>query len=62
MKSNMSLLLVSAFLWACVTVNGGEPTEGFTQVPLKNANFVIQKPYNIPLDQRYSFKDGVHRM
>ncbi|XP_054786004.1 citrate-binding protein-like [Prosopis cineraria] len=62
MKSILSFLLVSVFVLVCVTVNGGDPTDGFTPVPLTDANFVIQKPYNIPLDQRYSFRDGVHRL
>ncbi|XP_028763871.1 citrate-binding protein-like [Neltuma alba] len=62
MKSTLSFLLVSLFLSVCVAVNGGDPTDGFTPVPLTDKNIVIQKPYNIPLDQRYSFKDGVHRM
>ncbi|KAI4348092.1 hypothetical protein L6164_008854 [Bauhinia variegata] len=43
-------------------VFGADPTAGFTPVPLTPANFVLQKPYDIPLDQRYSYKDGVHRM
>ncbi|KAK7283559.1 hypothetical protein RIF29_13147 [Crotalaria pallida] len=42
-------------------VFGADPTDGFTLVPLTQANFKLQKPYNIPLDQRYSYKDGVHR-
>ncbi|KAK4253093.1 hypothetical protein QN277_010913 [Acacia crassicarpa] len=62
MKSTLSFLLVCVSLLVCVTVNGADPTDGFTLVPLTDANFVIQKPYDIPLEQRYSFKDGVHRL
>jgi hypothetical protein len=40
---------------------GEDPTYGFTSVPLTEENFQVQKPYNIPIDQRYSFIDGVHR-
>lgn len=39
-----------------------DPTKGFTNIPLTHANFEFQKPYNVPLDQRYSFENGVHRM
>lgn len=39
-----------------------DPTFGFSSVPLTQANFKLQKPYDIPLDQRYSYKDGVHRL
>ncbi|KAK9270056.1 hypothetical protein L1049_025629 [Liquidambar formosana] len=41
---------------------GADPTDGFTPVPLTNSNFELQKPYNVPLDERYSYEDGVHRM
>ncbi|CAI8587962.1 unnamed protein product [Vicia faba] len=53
------LLLVS--IENIVRVYGEDPTYGFTSVPLTEANFVVQKPYNIPVEQRYSFIDGVHR-
>ncbi|PRQ24685.1 putative concanavalin A-like lectin/glucanase domain-containing protein [Rosa chinensis] len=36
-----------------------DPTDGFTLVPLTEDNFKLQKPYNEPLDDRYSYKDGV---
>ncbi|XP_057446054.1 citrate-binding protein-like [Lotus japonicus] len=39
-----------------------DPTFGFSSVPLTQANFKLQKPYDTPLDQRYSYKDGVHRL
>lgn len=62
MKSTMSFVLVSVLLLVCVKVHGGDPTDGFTSIPMTRGNFVIQKPYDIPLEQRYSFKDGVHRL
>ncbi|KAJ1438434.1 Concanavalin A-like lectin/glucanase domain superfamily [Sesbania bispinosa] len=43
-------------------VCGEDPTSGFTPVPLTQENFVLQKPYDIPLDQRYSYNDGIHRL
>ncbi|MED6186795.1 hypothetical protein PIB30_070203 [Stylosanthes scabra] len=36
-------------------------TQGFTAVPLSNSNFQVQKPYDVPQDQRYSFINGVHK-
>ncbi|KAF5735346.1 citrate-binding protein-like [Tripterygium wilfordii] len=41
-----------------------DPTDGFTSIGLTKANFEIQRPYNIPVDERYqfSFNDGVRRL
>ena len=36
-------------------------TLGFTEFPLNTSNFHHDKPYNLPLKARYSFKHGVHR-
>ena len=41
--------------------NAADPTDGFTLVPLKPQNFKLDKPYNEPLKNRYSYKDGVRR-
>jgi hypothetical protein len=38
-----------------------DPTQGFTLVSLDNSNLVIQKPYNVPVNQRYNFTNGVHQ-
>ncbi|GJY70915.1 citrate-binding protein-like protein [Tanacetum coccineum] len=38
-----------------------DPTQGFTIVPLTSSSFIYQKPYNVPLESRYSFDDGVRR-
>ncbi|KAK2429288.1 citrate-binding protein [Trifolium repens] len=65
MSSSYIFLIISLFLLVCieniVPICGEDPTYGFTSVPLTEANFEVQKPYNIPIDQRYSFIDGVHR-
>ncbi|KAF3440513.1 hypothetical protein FNV43_RR18797 [Rhamnella rubrinervis] len=37
-------------------------TKGFLRLPLNQSNLVIQRPYNVPEKQRYSFVDGVHRL
>ncbi|GKU95155.1 hypothetical protein SLEP1_g8551 [Rubroshorea leprosula] len=39
-----------------------DPTKGFLSLPLNQSNFVIQKPYDIPVDQRYKFSEGVHKL
>ncbi|KAF5942480.1 hypothetical protein HYC85_020122 [Camellia sinensis] len=37
-----------------------DPTNGFTNVALTEYNFELQKPYDIPLEQRYSYYNGIH--
>ncbi|CAL5348593.1 unnamed protein product [Camellia sinensis] len=37
-----------------------DPTDGFTNIPLTESNFKLQKPYDMSLEQRYSFQNGVH--
>ncbi|XP_016483757.1 citrate-binding protein-like [Nicotiana tabacum] len=39
-----------------------DPTDGFTSVTLSESNFQIQKPYDVAVNQRYSFINGVHKM
>ncbi|CAI0396155.1 unnamed protein product [Linum tenue] len=58
------LVLPAAILFGSdiAAASAGDPTDGFTEVPLKPSNIALQKPYDVPLDQRYSFIDGVHRM
>ncbi|KAL3504493.1 hypothetical protein ACH5RR_034334 [Cinchona calisaya] len=38
-----------------------DPTSGFTNVPLTEANFRRERPYNVPLEDRYSYVNGTHR-
>ncbi|KAL8243234.1 hypothetical protein R6Q59_009492 [Mikania micrantha] len=59
---NLLLLLVClSFLDKPLMGVAFDPTKGFTNVPLTSNSFVYQKPYNVPLKNRYSFKNGVHR-
>ncbi|KAM7253409.1 hypothetical protein ACFE04_026027 [Oxalis oulophora] len=51
------LLLIVVFL-KCMYIRA-DPTDGFTQLPLTNANFKLQKPYNMPLHDRYNFTNGI---
>ncbi|KAI3451042.1 hypothetical protein Pfo_007707 [Paulownia fortunei] len=39
-----------------------DPTKGFIPQHLNKSNLVIERPYNVPVNQRYSFKDGVHKL
>ncbi|KAL6870751.1 hypothetical protein ACP4OV_014599 [Aristida adscensionis] len=51
-------------LAAAATCAGGGSslTAGFTRVPLMESQFVVQKPYDVPLPERYEFAGGVRRM
>ncbi|XP_077239692.1 citrate-binding protein-like [Tasmannia lanceolata] len=61
-----SLLAVSIFtIFLCIYHKAigwapSNPTEGFVSLPLNSSNFQIQKPWNLPENQRYRFIDGIH--
>ncbi|KAJ4827770.1 hypothetical protein Tsubulata_020871 [Turnera subulata] len=38
------------------------PTTGFNSFPLNQSNLVIQRPYDVPENERYSFSNGVHKL
>ncbi|XP_045823735.1 citrate-binding protein-like [Trifolium pratense] len=42
-------------------VSAIDPTVGFTCVPLDSSHYVLQKPYDVSLNERYSFTNGVHK-
>ncbi|KAI7752081.1 hypothetical protein M8C21_008382 [Ambrosia artemisiifolia] len=44
------------------TCSQSNPTSGFTRLPFNKSHYVNHKPYNVPLDQRYSFINGVHKL
>ncbi|XVE55139.1 hypothetical protein DITRI_Ditri03aG0136600 [Diplodiscus trichospermus] len=54
------VVLVSCFNDRCIC--GADPTDGFTPVPLTDENFDLQKPYDIPLSQRYNYSNGVRSL
>lgn len=39
-----------------------DPTKGFISLPFNTSVYRIQKPYNKQENQRYSFKNGVHKL
>ncbi|KAF5464519.1 hypothetical protein F2P56_014592 [Juglans regia] len=55
------LLLLVSSSWEPLHLCGADPTDGFTRVPLTEENFVLQKPYDVPLEDRYTCKNGVRR-
>ncbi|KAF5467738.1 hypothetical protein F2P56_011960 [Juglans regia] len=65
MKTSVYCSILVVLILASFLENGhlcvADPTDGFTPVPLTDANFKLQKPYDIPLEDRYTYKDGVHR-
>lgn len=53
--------LVLAFSDQQKTV-AADPTDGFTALPFDKSVYNIHKPYDLPVDQRYSFVNGVHKL
>ncbi|KAG8052608.1 hypothetical protein GUJ93_ZPchr0001g32727 [Zizania palustris] len=39
-----------------------DPSQGFTEVSLAESNFVVHRPYNVPISQRYSFDGKVRKL
>nr|XP_027076863.1 citrate-binding protein-like [Coffea arabica] len=52
------LLYTSQLATACSI----DPTDGFVELPFNTSFYHIQKPFDLPVDQRYSFVDGVHKL
>ncbi|KAL4569248.1 hypothetical protein LXL04_024884 [Taraxacum kok-saghyz] len=63
--SHFLLYISLVFLFIYKAMGACEPidtTLGFVSQPLNRSNLDIQKPYNLPVDQRYSFSKGVHKL
>ncbi|KAA8530990.1 hypothetical protein F0562_005720 [Nyssa sinensis] len=64
----LSSLVYLTIVWLMISYQAAkawkpiDPTEGFISLPLNQSNLVIQRPYDVPEDQRYSFVDGVHKL
>ncbi|XP_011045695.1 PREDICTED: citrate-binding protein-like [Populus euphratica] len=50
------LLVCQSFGWPI------DPTHGFKQLPFNTSFYHIQKPYNLPETDRYSFFSGIHKL
>ncbi|KAK1423615.1 hypothetical protein QVD17_18920 [Tagetes erecta] len=66
MSSNTHIVfyitLVFLFLKKAMGQGPIDTTLGFVSQPLNPSNIHIQKPYDIPLSQRYKFDNGVHKL
>ena len=54
--------LVFLFLYKAIGCEPIDTTLGFISQPLNQSNFDIQKPYDVPLEHRYKFSNGVHQL
>lgn len=64
MKMKLSAYSSFVLVMAMVSLlknSSADPTDGFSEVPLTEDNFLIQKPYDKPLNERYSYKNGIRR-
>nr|GMD56347.1 citrate-binding protein-like [Ipomoea batatas] len=67
-KSLFSLAVIwltifeAKLLWMLKAWEPIDPTQGFLPVPINHSNFEIQRPYDVPEDQRYRFINGVHKL
>lgn len=52
------IIIPKTFAWDWGPV---DTTEGFVSLPLDQSHYHIQRPYDVPEDQRYSFINGVHK-
>lgn len=57
---HFSLLSIGVLL-SINLAKGIDPTQGFIDLPFNESFYSIQKPYDLPVDQRYSFTNGVHK-
>ncbi|XP_058081980.1 citrate-binding protein-like [Magnolia sinica] len=61
-SGSLLALLCLALLQFCPHQGLADPTDGFISLPLKSSSFEIQRPYNLPVSDRYSFTNGVHKL
>ncbi|KAK4394395.1 Citrate-binding protein [Sesamum angolense] len=62
MSSRSIFVLVTFVVYKVVGWGTVDPTKGFISQHLNQSNLVIQRPYDVPEDERYSFKNGVHKL
>ncbi|KAI3813826.1 hypothetical protein L1987_18561 [Smallanthus sonchifolius] len=53
---------VFLFLYKAMGLTPIDTTSGFVSQPLNQSNFDLQKPYDVALEQRYSFSNGFHKL
>jgi hypothetical protein len=62
---SLLLLVAAAVLSLLYAANAGSScqlTAGFSRVMLNESQFVVQKPYDVPVNERYDPCGGVRRM
>lgn len=59
---NMVVYTISLIMKRTSTSPVVDLTLGFTEFPLNTSNFQNHKPYDLPVSERYSFIDGVHKL
>nr|AFK37843.1 unknown [Lotus japonicus] len=58
----LHLTILSLIIYQPSLASGADnPTKGFARVHLDSSNFIVEKPYDVAVDERYSFINGVHR-
>nr|XP_043614174.1 citrate-binding protein-like [Erigeron canadensis] len=55
-------LIILLFLGKAIGCEPTDTTLGFASQPLNRSNFDIQKPYNVPINHRYKYSNGVHKL
>lgn len=61
----VALVVLTLLIFTDQTATGRgptDPTHNFVELTLNAFNFHIQKPYDLPITERYSFVDGVHKL
>ncbi|KAM0905322.1 hypothetical protein ACQ4PT_017492 [Festuca glaucescens] len=62
----LSWLLFLLLALSCATrgasADACDPTTGFITVPLNDTQLPVQSPYDLPLNQRYEFVNGMRRL
>ncbi|CAI9758296.1 unnamed protein product [Fraxinus pennsylvanica] len=65
MGSHYQFAPLSIAFTLCVCLARGwsnDLTHGFKELPFNTSFYHIQKPYDLPVEQRYSFINGVHKL
>ncbi|CAM8899815.1 unnamed protein product [Rhodiola kirilowii] len=58
----IKLFMTMLLICNVTSMRGGDLTKGFVSMPLDQTNLVIQKPYDVGVAERSSFKNGVHTL
>ncbi|CAN6353018.1 unnamed protein product [Urochloa humidicola] len=58
----LACLFVVAVVLLVSPAASADPTNGFRAVSLSESNFVLQKPYDVPSNERFRFAGGVRQL